>query len=268
MNFEEAKEFQTAQKEIVAMIGALLVSLKSFSESIPNNNNEEIDLTAVRRLQPIVSAFMTKASFINQFCTKYHYPTYYKELVRPITRIATLLGNQTLPSKKLEPVAFKVQIIPSIDGISEVMIATAQIVAPSVDANVKANNAFSAYCFISSLIGAIASELIIVDPYIDQSIFYRYLYKLHKDIKIKIVTDKDKLKGDRLNEFESVEVLFEAEYPNYKRELRNDLHDRYIINESNAYALGGSIKDAAKKSDYSIVELTEQKRNELYALYA
>lgn len=268
MNFEEAKEFQMAQKEIVAMIGALLVPLQSFSELIPNNNNEEVDLTAVRRLQPIVSSFMTKAGAISQFCTKFHYPTYYKELVRPITRIATLLGNQTLPSKKVEPTTFKVQLMTHIAGISEVMIATAQIVAPSIDANVKANNAFSAYCFISSLIGAISSELIIVDPYIDQSIFYRYLYQLPKDVNIKIVTDKDKLKGDRLKEFESIEVLFESEYPNYKREIRTDLHDRYIINETSAYSLGGSIKDAAKKADYSIVELTEQKRNELYALYA
>ena len=147
------------------------------------------------------------------------------------------------------------------------MIAIAQIVPPSVDANIKAGNSFSAYCFLSSICGT-SSELIIVDPYIDQSIFYRYLSRLPKDTKIKIVTDKDKLKDTRLKEFESVEVLFASEYPNYARELREGLHDRYIINEANAYSLGGSIKDAAKKSDYSIVQLTDEKRNELCGLYA
>lgn len=268
MNIEEIREFQIAQKEIVAMVGAFLVHLKSFYDSLSNSEGETNDLAGVRRLQPIVSEFISKAGYINQFCTKYHYPTYYKEIIRPSGRVTTLLGNQTLPSKKLDMKSFKRELNSQIELISEVMIATAQIVTPSVDANIKAGNSFSAYCFISSLICGTSSELIIVDPYIDQSIFYRYLCRLPKDTKIKIVTDKGKLKGDRLKEFESVEVLFESEYPKYIRELRGGLHDRYIINEANAYSLGGSIKDAAKKSDYSIVQLTDEKRAELCGLYA
>jgi len=90
---------------------------------------------------------------------------------------------------------------------------------------------------------------------------------LPKETKIKIVTDRDKLKGARLKEFKSVEVLFKSEYPNYTIEFRDSLHDRYLINEANAYSLGGSIKDAAKKSDYSIIQLTDEKRAELFALY-
>jgi len=268
MNIDEIREFQTAQKEIVAMIGAFLVPLKSFYDSLPISENEAIDLTGIRRLQPIVSEFLSKAGDINQFCTKYHYPTYYKEIVRPAGRITVLLGNQTLYSKKLHIEPFTTQLNSAIELISEVMIAFAKIVTPSADVNLKAGNAFSAYCFISSLIDGTSSELIMVDPYIDQSIFYRYLYRLPKDIKIKIVTDEDKLTGARLKEFESVEVLYESEYPKYIRELRGGLHDRYIINEANAYSLGGSIKDAAKKSDYSIVQLTDEKRSELCKIYA
>ena len=268
MNFEEIRAFQIAQKEIVAMIGAFLVPLKSFSDSLSSTEGAGMNLTGVRRLQPIVSDFISKAGDISQFCTKYHYPTYYKEIIRPASRIATLLGNQTLPSKELENVSFKQQLDTQIEGISEVMIATAQIVTPSIDANIKAGDAFSAYCFVSSMIDGTITELILVDPYIDQNVFYRYLYRLPKEIKIRIVTDKNKLKGARLKEFESVEVLFESEYPHYTRELRDGLHDRYLINEANAYSLGGSIKDAAKKSDYSIVQLTDEKRAELYALYA
>ena len=65
-----------------------------------------------------------------------------------------------------------------------------------------------------------------------------------------------------------METLFAAEYPNYERKLFSDLHDRYLINETNAYSLGGSIKDAAKKSDFSIMQVTEDKRNELRQTYA
>ena len=268
MNCEEIYEFQVAQKEIVAMIGAFLMPLKSFSESLSEIGGELSDLSSVRQLQPIVSAFVSKAGEINQFCNKYHYPTYYKEIIRPASRITTLLGNQTLPSKKLEVDEFRAQLDAHIELISEVMIATAQIVTPSVDINVKAGNPFTAYCFISSLMDSTTSSLIVVDPYIDQSIFYRYLYRLLPEINIKIATDKGKLTGERLRSFESVETLFAAEYPNYERKLFSDLHDRYLINETNAYSLGGSIKDAAKKSDFSIMQVTEDKRNELLQTYA
>jgi len=70
MNFEDVSAFQKAQKEIVAMIGAFLVPLKSFSASLSSSEGESIDLAGVRGLQPIVSDFMSKAGDINQFCTK------------------------------------------------------------------------------------------------------------------------------------------------------------------------------------------------------
>ena len=268
MDFEEIREFQVSQQEIVAMTGAFLVPLNSFSESISTSEENEINLTDLRQMQLIVREFLLKASCIEQFCTKYHYRVYYDEIRRPSNRIAALLGNQTLSSKALEKSLLLAQLNLHIEGISEVMMAIAQIVTPSVDVNVKATNAFSAYCFISTVIDATKTELILVDPYIDQNIFYRYLYRLPKEIKIKIITDQDKLKGVRLSEFESIEDLFKSEYPNYVRELRVALHDRYLINEVSAFTLGGSIKDAAKKSDFSIVQLTDTKRIELYELYA
>lgn len=51
------------------------------------------------------------------------------------------------------------------------------------------------------------------------------------------------------------------------REFYKKLHDRYLINEINAYSLGGSIKDAAFQSDFSITQLTEEKRDELIKTY-
>jgi hypothetical protein len=264
MNFEDVREFQKEHQELVALIGALLVSLKSLNGVIVEN----VDLASVRRLQPVVSGFISKAGEMNKFFTKYHYPTYHKAIFRPPSYIATLLGNQTLPSKQLTADEFKKQLNIQIESLSEVMIATAQIVSPSIDANVKANNPFSAYCFLASMMDSISEEIVIVDPYIDQSIFYRYLSRLSKNVKIKIVSDIDKLKGTKLSKFESVENLFKTEYPNYTRELKSSLHDRYLINETNAYTLGGSIKDAAKKSDYSIVQLSDEKRLEIRLIYA
>lgn len=268
MDFNEIDKFQKVQKEIVTMIGAFIMPLRSFSESLSVDEDDLNDWSVVKQLQPIVSDFMSKASIINQFCTKYHYPTYYTEIRRPANRLVPLLGNQTLPSKKLDAKIFKTELDTWIESISEVMIAIAQIVIPHVDTNIKAGNSFAAYCFISSLMDSTTSKLIIVDPYIDQSIFYRYLYRLQKNVNIKIATDRGKLTGRRLESFESVETLFKEEYPNYERVLLDGLHDRYLITETSAYSLGGSIKDAAKTSDYSIVQVTEAKSTDLLSIYS
>ncbi len=265
MNYENVKVFQSSQRDIVAMIGAFLVPLKSFSESL---SPEREYMTAIKKMQPIVSEFMSSLGLLAQFCDNYHYPTYITEVKRPAVRISALLGNQTLPSKNIELEPFKSQLDDHIEGISEVMIAVAQIVAPTVDANIRASNSFSAYCFFSSIFDSISSSVIIVDPYINQSIFYRYLYRLPVTTNIKIITDNNNLTGQRLFSLEEVEVLFSSEYQNYQRVSSNNLHDRYLITETNAYSLGGSIKDAAKNSDYSITQVSEEQFNELSAIYA
>jgi hypothetical protein len=148
------------------------------------------------------------------------------------------------------------------------MIALAQIIPPAIDVNLKANNPFSAYCFISDILSNVSSRLMVIDPYLDQSIFYRYLYRLNNSIQITLVADENKLNGQRLNAFNSVQILFEAEYPNYELKMLQNLHDRYLVTEINAYVLGGSIKDAAKNSDYSITQVSEEKRKELLQTYA
>lgn len=267
MNLSEIKSFQESQKEIVAMIGSFITVLKSYSHSLSSTSEDTEESRLYRSLQPLVSEFSVKANFFSDFCTKYHYPIYCKEIVRATSRITMLLGYQTLPSQKKAISKFVAELDLNIEKLSEVMIATAQIVTPSIDTNIRADNSFSAYCIFSSIFDTTSSLLLLVDPYIDSNIFYRYLYRLPKQTNIVIVTDKKNLTGQKLNAFESVEVLFETEYPNYQRKMATKLHDRYLVNDTSAYSLGGSIKDAGKRSDYSIVQLSDAKRNELLQDY-
>lgn len=233
MNFEEAKQFQNSQKEVVTVIGALIAALKGFSNSLTEEGFD--DLAGVRKLQPIVSEFTSiNAASLGRFCEKYHYPTYHREVIRLLGRITNLLGHQTLPSKKISSEQFKEQLDSHIEAIGEVMIALAQIIPPAIDVNLKANNPFSAYCFISDILSNVSSRLMVIDPYLDQSIFYRYLYRLNNSIQITLVSDENKLNGQRLNAFNSVQILFETEYLNYELKLLQNLHDRYLVTETNA----------------------------------
>ena len=267
MNLSEIKEFQESQKEMVAMLGSFITVLKSYSQLLSSTSEDSEELRLYRSLQPIVSEFSGKTNFFSNFCTKYHYPIYYKETIRATTRITTLLGYQTLPSQKKEVSKFVAELDLNIEKLSEIMIATAQIVTPSIDTNIRADNSFSAYCLFSSIFDSTSSLLLLVDPYIDINIFYRYLYRLPKQTRIVLVSDKKNVTGQTLSALESVEKLFETEYPNYQRKMLTKLHDRYLVNETSAYSLGGSIKDAAKRSDYSIVQLSDEKRNELLQDY-
>ena len=262
MSLENSKEFQTAQKEVVAMIGSFLVPLNSFFEL------DAYDLSSIRDIQMLVGEFINKLGEISRFCNEQNYPAYYHAIRRPAHQIHALLGNQLLPSKQLETSIFRDKLSTNLEGISEVMIAVAQIKAPFIDVNIRANNSFSAYCFVSSMLDSATSTVIIIDPYVDQSIFYRYLYRLEKSINIKVITDTEKFSAERLKSYESVEKLFMQEYPNYERKLFSNLHDRYLIIDLIAYSLGGSLKDAARNADFSITQVTENKKIELLQIYA
>lgn len=268
LNFIDVRDFQSSRDEIVSQIGALLISLKTFRDLLVQENDYDFDLIEVRELQVIVAAFDKRLVLFHDFYEKSHYRAYNIVLNRTIMNIINLLGRQTLPSERLSNPDFYRELFGSIKIITEIMIATAQIIVYPINANIKSNNPFSAFLFFESLMSSITSSIILVDPYIDASIFSRYLAKLNNTVNIKIITDEGNLKGSQLIDFVDIEKLFLAQHPSYIREMRNLLHDRYLITETHAYSLGGSIKDAAKKSDYIVTELSPQQRLDLLKIYA
>jgi len=267
MSFEQISEFQQGQREIVSRLGAFLSQLSTLIEVIDQGDETDLD-SKIKSLQPVIGEFISQASLIHKFLNKHHYMAYYRSIVPISNSIATILANQTMPSKKAKSEVFKRQYESYVNEISEAMIAIAQLLAPNVDVNIKARNPFSAYCFINSLMKSSQNMIMVVDPYIDKTIFLRYLSDLPSGSDIKIVTDPEKLKGRRLSEYESIEASFVTEYPNYERKMVNNLHDRYLVSDGIAYNLGGSIKDAASKSDYSIVQVSEEKKIEILQNYA
>lgn len=107
----------------------------------------------------------------------------------------------------------------------------------------------------------------LVDPYLDTSLFVRYFYLLPSSVSIRIVSCADKWKETQRRQIEDVERLFSAEHVNYKRSDVPELHDRFVLTELACYQLGGSLKDAANKSDFSVVQLAESRRLELITTY-
>ena len=213
---------------------------------------------------------LAKKSFlpkINEFLNRYNYSTYYGEIYNPCHQVASTLAIQTLPSKKKKTEEFLENVCQHYKFMAEASIAIAQLPSPPTDINIKAQSPFQAYCFFIGLLSSVKDFVYLVDTYIDASIFYNYFYHLPKTAKIQIASSSDRWNPTIKKQIEAVEPLFLSEYPNYARKDITDLHDRFIITETTAYQLGGSLKDCAKKSDFSVVQISEARRLELISQY-
>lgn len=265
-SFEEVLKFQQEQQNVVIRIGAFLASIKDFIEKSQADLSYPDDINNIRRLQPHVgdASFLVKT---NGFLTKHNYSTYYNEISTPYYNLASLLAIQTLPRKKKKAEEFLKNIQKWTEAISEATIAIAQIPSPSIDVHIKAQSPFQAYCFFIGLLLSVKDFFYLVDPYIDASIFYNYFFRLPNTTKIQIASSPEKWNRAVKEQIEALELLFQSEYANYSRKDIADLHDRFIITETAAFQLGGSLKDAAKKSDFSVVQISETRRLELISQY-
>ena len=99
---------------------------------------------------------------------------------------------------------------------------------------------FDAYIFINDLIKTALSEIILIDNYIDETVFT--IFSKYPNIKIKIYTQNisKQLKLD----FEK----YQKQYQNIELFEFKNSHDRFlIIDKKELYHLGASLKDLGKK---------------------
>jgi hypothetical protein len=99
---------------------------------------------------------------------------------------------------------------------------------------------FDAYVFINDLLKLATNEIILIDNYIDETVFT--LFSKYPNIKIKIYTANitKQLKLD----FEK----YKKQYQNIELNEFKNSHDRFlIIDKKEVYHLGASLKDLAKK---------------------
>ncbi len=265
-NHKDAVEFQTEQKEVVAAIGAYISPIKEFLRSCENNILFADDINNIRRLQSDLSS-KDLLLLVKNFLRKHDFNSYVIEIADPYNNFCALVAGQTIPRRKLENNIFIERLKSYYSIISDGMIVIAQIPLQKVDINIKAENPFQAFLFFNSLFSTVKTQIYVIDPYLDSSLFYRYLFALNKEVEIKIITNPKKWGNKIQSQFEAVEDLFKKEYLNYTRNDCEDIHDRFIITEIACYQLGGSLKDAAKNSDFSIVQLSEDRRKELISQY-
>lgn len=100
---------------------------------------------------------------------------------------------------------------------------------------------YDAYVFIATLIKSAKTEIILIDNYIDESVF-TLLSKRDKDVKATIYTQ------NITKELELDLKKHNAQYPNIVLKKFNQSHDRFLIlDKKEVYHIGASLKDLGKK---------------------
>ena len=100
---------------------------------------------------------------------------------------------------------------------------------------------YDAYVFIATLIKSAKTEIILIDNYIDESVF-TLLSKRDKDVKATIYTQ------NVTKELELDLKKHNAQYPNIALKKFNQSHDRFLIlDQKEVYHIGASLKDLGKK---------------------
>jgi hypothetical protein len=137
--------------------------------------------------------------------------------------------------------------------------AILEVPVEGVSGILEAKSPFTAYCRLQDICSTTLQTLIWTDPYFACSTFHRYLRNVRDAATITLVTlDPAGLKQakdrQRHSEFMDISRLFAAEHgpSRYRLISHPDFHDRWLRCDGQIYALGGSVKDAGHKADFSI----------------
>ncbi len=99
---------------------------------------------------------------------------------------------------------------------------------------------YDAYAFINDLLKSAKSEIVLIDNYIDDTVFT--LFSKYQNLKIKIYTQTIS-KQIRLDY-----QKYSSQYKNIELQEFKNSHDRFLILDSTEiYHIGASLKDLGKK---------------------
>jgi hypothetical protein len=99
---------------------------------------------------------------------------------------------------------------------------------------------YDAYAFVNDLLKSAKNEVVLIDNYIDESVFT--LFSKYPNLKIKIYT------GNISKQLSLDFQKYDAQYKNIELVEFKKAHDRFLILDSKEiYHIGASLKDLGKK---------------------
>lgn len=131
-----------------------------------------------------------------------------------------------------------------------------------VDSEVlEAHSPFQAYCKLKVFFETTSDKIVWADPYMGPGLFHRYLNDLSDSVSVLIT--KDRGSNGEYQSFLDVSRLYAQEkgIHKYKLVVESGNHDRWLQCDDQIYHLGGSAKDAGRKSPFTIAKLEHRREN-------
>lgn len=142
--------------------------------------------------------------------------------------------------------------IAKIFGVLYRAIADLELKVPSdVEVNFGAGEVYDFFKALNRVISSAEKSILIVDPYLDETVFDHYLNSRNSDVQVRLLVNKD---ADKLI---PASKKYTGQHGNIL-EIRKSktLHDRVIfIDGYVCWLIGQSVKDAAKAKPTYLVQL-------------
>ncbi len=116
--------------------------------------------------------------------------------------------------------------------------------------------------FLRTIFTATKSEISIADSYVDETIFDNLLDQIPETTTINL------LYGNKQGSFSARAKRFGNQYKNFNAKCYSSLHDRFLIVDDTGYIIGPSLKDAARKSPATAVQLNHADTIKLKKFFA
>ena len=159
-------------------------------------------------------------------------------------------------------------IVPS--EFSKAQAAIDAIPIPPTSVILEAGSPFTAYCRLHELCEIDATiSLVWLDPYLDASIFHRYLASVRPHVYVTLVAcepspNANKRDKARWSEFLDLSRFYAQERgaSAYRLIQQTSLHDRWVVfDDKRIYNLGGSAKDAGSRDYFTITPIDPSDTN-------
>lgn len=142
--------------------------------------------------------------------------------------------------------------ISRIFGILHRAIADLELQVPSeMEVNFGAGDVYDFFKALNKVIASAEQSLLIVDPYLDETVFDHYLSSRHEDVQVRLLVNKN------AEQLLPASKKYIAQFGDVL-EIRKSkvLHDRVIFVDGYVcWLIGQSLKDAAKAKPTYLVQL-------------
>lgn len=139
-------------------------------------------------------------------------------------------------------------------------LAKAELAAPAgvQGAFIPVGGSFDAYAALAKVFSKAQADLLVVDPYMDDSVLIEFGGAVPETVALRLLSDKATAKQS----LEPAAKRWKAQYPNRNLQVRltpaRALHDRVIlVDGKEAWTITQSLKDLAKRSPAEIVRAND-----------